>query len=198
MSFWDILLIDKSGSMFPNIKTIKEGFENLVKEQKEQGSKNKFTLIGFNQDIEILKDEYFPNISDLSDRDLAIKGLTAIYDAIGYVYDLIIKENRLGDITVTIISDGYENASRYYDAEKIEEKRKIIEKNYRLNFMFIGTDQKCIDDNASIIKHISNFVNCNGDMYLAMRTVSRNMSDSREKEELLNPGIKRSRCCKIV
>ena len=62
---WDILLLDNSSSMLPNINLVEKGYNNLIEEQIKQGSTNKFTVITFNEEVEIIKDEKFPNVSKM-------------------------------------------------------------------------------------------------------------------------------------
>ena len=52
---WDILIVDKSASMIHNIEDIKKGFNELIKEQTEQESENRFTVIAFNTNRKIFE-----------------------------------------------------------------------------------------------------------------------------------------------
>ena len=127
MENWDIIVIDKSASMLPNITKIIEGFNNLVIEQKNQGSINKFTVIGFNSFVEIMKNEKFPDVSHLKESDLVLKGSTALLDAMGNVYDMIysnkkVKNGAYKTVNITIITDGFENSSKFYTLEDLDEK----------------------------------------------------------------------------
>ena len=62
---WDILIVDKSASMVHNISDIKRGFSELIEEQMKQESENRFTVIAFNTDVEILTDDIFVNTIDV-------------------------------------------------------------------------------------------------------------------------------------
>ena len=45
MTNWNILVLDRSASMLSQKQKLVEGYNNLVNEQKEQGSTDKFTVI---------------------------------------------------------------------------------------------------------------------------------------------------------
>ena len=55
MSNWDILILDKSASMFKHKKDLIDGFNNLVLEQQAEKSTNLFTAVTFNDKVDILK-----------------------------------------------------------------------------------------------------------------------------------------------
>lgn len=184
MENWDIIVIDKSASMLPNITKIIEGFNNLVIEQKNQGSINKFTVIGFNSFVEIMKNEKFPDVSHLKESDLVLKGSTALLDAMGNVYDMIysnkkVKNGAYKTVNITIITDGFENSSKFYTLEDLDEKKKLIDEKINLVTLFIGTDYNCIKQNILEL-HVTRAVNCDGDIPAAFRMISKSMSDTRE------------------
>ena len=86
---WDILIVDKSASMIHNIEDIKKGFNELMEEQMKQESENRFTVIAFNTDVEILSDDIFANTLDIIDELTNVKGLTSLLDGIGKALSLI-------------------------------------------------------------------------------------------------------------
>lgn len=175
---WNILLVDKSASMLINFNTVKKGIENLIKEQIETGSTNRFTLIAFSSDVVEIKDEYFPDVSPLEDSQILGNGTTALYDAIGYVYEKIIESSEV-NVVFTIITDGYENSSKLHDSDSINKLKDEINKTKKVNVTFIGSDANCISTNSSIIlKHANSSMNCEGDFNLALKTASRTMSNA--------------------
>ena len=187
MENWNILVIDRSGSMIPNIKKIKDGFDNLVLEQKNNGSINKFTLVGFNSGVEIIRDEKFPDVSYIKHSELIFSGTTALLDAIGNVYDMIyynenVKNKKYKTVTITIITDGFENSSKFYTIEELDEKKKLIDEKITLIILFIGTDYDCIRKNV-INLHITQSFNCEGDIPSAFRMASKTMSETHENIE---------------
>ena len=186
-SKWDILVLDRSASMIHNIDKIKAGFADLVKEQKEQGSTNRFTVVGFNTEVEIMRDETFPDVSDLTQRDIYTKGCTALLDAVGTVYDMILENSEKKDVLITIITDGFENSSKKYTFETLNEKKKLLDENNNVKIVFIGTDINCLKGNV-LLPHVSQSVNVNGNMLHAMKTASRTMSNQRENTDYVPEG----------
>jgi len=175
---WNILLVDKSASMLINFKTVKKGIENLIKEQIENDSKDRFTLIAFSSDVVEIKDEYFPNISPVEDSQILGNGTTALYDAIGYVYEKIIESSEV-NVVFTIITDGHENSSKTHDSDSIKKLKEEINETKKVNVTFIGSDANCIRSNSSLIlKHANSSLNCEGDFNLALKTASRTMSNT--------------------
>tara|TARA_B110000093_G_scaffold177108_1_gene213605 strand:+ start:2331 stop:3032 length:702 start_codon:yes stop_codon:yes gene_type:complete len=185
---WDILIVDRSASMVDNIDNIKKGFKELIDEQIKQKSENRFTVMGFNTSVKILSDDMFPEIPDVSDEIVKVGGMTALLDAVGNAYNLILKQNKLKSITLTIITDGMENSSKDYTVEVLDKMKTKIDTDYSLNMVFIGADKMCLYGNP-IALHASQSVDCNGDLLKAMRTASSTMSSQRECTEYTPEGV---------
>jgi len=188
MPDWDILILDKSGSMINNKSDIISGFNELVRDQKAQNSTNLFTAITFNNEVELLKEGTFPNVSEIEDDDITVNGMTALLDAIGYVYTIIIKNKIYNNITVSVITDGIENSSKKYTHIQLNDMKAIIDENYKMKMVFIGADISCITEN-NISSHASQSVNCTGNLRRALRVASRTMSSNRDPDEYIPEGI---------
>lgn len=178
MKSWDILLLDISGSMFDNKIHLIKGFNNLLNEQKLENSKNYFTTFLFNEDISIFKEGLFQDIEKICDKDIIVRGKTALYDSVGYVYENIIKNDDYKKITLTIITDGIENCSKKYTPDILNFKKKIIDSLFDLKIVFIGTDISCLSDKNLSQQGFQN-VNCMGNIETALKIASRTMSNSR-------------------
>ena len=188
MSNWDILLLDESKSMEPNKTQLKDGFNDLVKQQITEKSKNKFTVIGFNDTTRVIKDEFFPDVSKINDDDINIKGQTALIDAVGEVYNMVIDQTEYKNIKITIITDGFENCSKTYTKKDLDSLKETLDNDYTTNIVFIGADISCIKNN--IIKdHVSHSVDYNGDIERALLVASRTMSSGRESVGYIPEGI---------
>jgi hypothetical protein len=185
---WDILIVDKSASMIHNIQDIKKGFNELIKEQIEQDSKNRFTVIAFNTDVEILSDDIFTNTLDVIDELTNVNGLTSLLDAIGKAYNLILKQKDTKDITLTVITDGQENSSRHYTVSQLDILKKDIDKDYNINMTFIGADKDCLYGNP-IALHANVSLSCEGNLLGAMRTASSSMSSQRDGTHYTPEGV---------
>lgn len=207
MANWDILLLDKSGSMMQNKKDLIEGFNELVNEQKKEESDNLFTVFTFNNEVELFKEDKFENFEKIDNTDIITKGSTALYDAIGNAYDMILENKMYKNITLTVITDGQENSSKFYTIDTLNDKKKQIDENFTIKMVFIGADISCITG-ENITLHASQSVDCRGDIYRALRIASRTMSSQRDgseyiPEESISQGVnpvtplvmKRSRSC---
>lgn len=206
MPNWDILVLDISASMLTNKKDLISGFNNLVSEQKQEQSTNLLTVITFNDVVEIFKEETFPNVSEIKETDITTTGTTALVDAVGEVYDMILNNNvKYENITLTVITDGQENSSKNYTIDELNEKKKHIDNTYMLKMVFIGADFSCITENQ-VNSHATQSVDCGGNIQKAMRIASRSMSGGREGSQYIPQGLvdakpitplimKRSNCC---
>ena len=188
MSNWDILVLDKSGSMFQNKKDLINGFNELVSEQKQEKSTNLFTVITFNDVVEVFMEESFPNVSEIKESDIITKGTTALLDAIGEVYDMILNNDKYTNVTLTVITDGHENSSKIYTIDTLNEKKKLIDNKYTLKMVFIGADISCVTNNE-VNSHATQSVDCSRNIHKALRIASRTMSSSREGSQYIPEGI---------
>lgn len=185
---WDILVVDKSASMIHNTEDIKKGFNELIKEQTEQESENRFTVIAFNTDVEIISDDIFTKTPDVIDELTNVKGLTALLDAIGKAYSLILNQTDKKDVTLTVITDGQENSSRHYTISQLDDLKKEIDKDYNLKMTFIGADKDCLYGNPiALHAHVS--LSCEGNLLGAMRTASSSMSSQRDGTDYTPEGV---------
>tara|TARA_B100001769_G_scaffold164213_1_gene129075 strand:+ start:141 stop:809 length:669 start_codon:yes stop_codon:yes gene_type:complete len=205
MTNWDILLLDKSGSMIDNKTDLINGFNELVNEQKKEESGNLFTVLTFNNEVELFKEGKFQNFQEIDNNSIITKGSTALYDAIGNAYDMILKNKMYTNITLTVITDGLENSSKFYTIDMLNDKKKQIDEKYTIKMVFIGADISCITE-EHIALHASQSVDCSGNIHRALRIASRTMSSQREGIEYVpeesiqvNPVtpliMKRSRSC---
>jgi len=187
---WNILIIDKSSSMFENKKLIRDGYNILIKEQIENKSENRFTVFTFNTFVEKIRDEYFPNVKEITEDEYKTFGLTCLLDAIGIVYEFIQAQTDIKNIVITLITDGVENSSTKYNKGQLNDIKEKLNKYYKIKFIFIGTNNECIKNNV-LNSHVNKSINCNGDVMAGMRSISKSMS-SHNSEFLDNSSNKRS------
>ncbi len=174
MPDWNILLIDASASMSSNSESVNKGIIDLFMEQKD--NEERFTFLTFNTDVKCVIDTKFNKInSRYIINSITNKGLTSLYDAIGYVYEMIVSDV-YEYISFTVITDGYENSSRIHTLTSLKNLRETIDKKYKLNVSFICETQGVLTHNSSIISHANESCEVSGDYEKAFRTVSRTMS----------------------
>lgn len=197
MPNWDILILDKSASMTSNKISLVNGFNELITEQKSEKSDNFFTVITFNDEVELYKEDKIKNFTLMKNTDIITRGTTALYDAIGYAYNMILQKIDYNKITITIITDGLENDSKYYTVEDLNNMKKIIENKYTVKLVFIGTDISCITNNC-IEGHATHSVDCKGDLKDALKIASRTMSSHREGSNYIPQGVVTSTATPLV
>lgn len=174
MAFWNILAVDTSASMLSNLDSMKKGIIDLFKEQEK--NKDRFTFITFNSVVNEIIDLNFNEVNyDDIIKNLNIKGMTALYDSIGYVYEKILYD-QYKNITITLITDGYENSSVKYNLHSLKDLRKEVDKVANINMTFICSDNDILNSNSAIISHANESCEISGDYVKAFRTVSRTLS----------------------
>ena len=142
-----VFILDRSGSMSGLEKDTIGGFNSMIEKQKKEDGKCYVTTVLFNHAMFTLHDRVgLDKIEPMTDRDYVVSGCTALIDAIGstvkHIED-IHRYQRPEDVpanTVFVITtDGFENASREYTADKV---RSMIEdkKKQDWEFLFIGAN----------------------------------------------------------
>ena len=147
------MIVDQSGSMTGSESQVIEGFNGQLKSiqtiQKE--FPNQELVMGlrfFNSQVD-RNAIPFNNVNTIAalNRELyRPDGGTALLDAIGKsIYDIKtqfgheIEENQ-ASVVLIIITDGYENASRFYTYGDIQRMVKELEATEKWNFTFMGAD----------------------------------------------------------
>jgi hypothetical protein len=70
----------------------------------------------------IIDNEKIENVQDVTPEQYRPNGMTPLYDAMGKAINALRKLVREGDhVLVTVVTDGYENASRFFSAGQIKE-----------------------------------------------------------------------------
>lgn len=146
-----VCIIDKSTSMAHTMDEVRSGFEEFIKEQKEQPGNARLTVTTFNHNYDILLDgaplSEVPN-GFLTEKNYNASGCTALLDAVGRTIDSV--GERLSDmdeserpekVIFLIMTDGQENSSQeYVSAVRIAEMVKHQTEKYNWEFMFIGAN----------------------------------------------------------
>ena len=143
-----IMILDMSGSMRNLTSDTIGGYNSLIDEQKKQPGEAKVTTILFDDRYIILHDrEDIQKVNPITDKEYMPRGMTAMLDAIGRTLVSVgeklaqtPEEERPGKVLVTIITDGYENASKEYNWAAIKEMIKEQREKYSWVFSFIGAD----------------------------------------------------------
>jgi len=177
MSVWNILLVDASASMSSNVESVNKGIVDLFIEQQE--NKDRFTFLTFNTDVQCVIDADFNEInSENIIKNIVNHGLTALYDAVGHVYEMVLSDLH-EYVNITIITDGNENSSKNHKLASLKTLREKIDKMCNVNVTFICENENVLNSNLAIISHANESCEVSGDYTEAFRTVSRVMSNVR-------------------
>lgn len=148
-----VYIIDMSGSMSDLRTDTIGGYNSMIRKQKELGNekpelKANVTTVLFDDRYIVLHDRKDLNdIADITEKEYQPCGTTAMLDAIGKTFVSIgqklaamPEEERPGLVSVTIITDGYENASKEYTWERVREMIKEQREKYSWMISFIGAN----------------------------------------------------------
>ena len=152
-----VFVLDKSGSMSGSEGSTISSFNEYLEKEKKNNYKTRITTILFSDDFSYLyKGADVSKVSPLTRDDYFVGGCTALYDAIGSSINYIDRCDT-DKVLFIIITDGYENASKEFDKEKI---RGMIKNHSNYEFVYIGADIDSYSSGGSIgIKsdNIANF-----------------------------------------
>lgn len=146
---YNVVILDKSGSMTSirkqAVDSVNETFGCIRSMRKKNAEQEQFvTLVAFcgcEQKV-IYENTPIEKVKDITLADYEPCCMTPLYDAIGNVCTRLhttIKDDASASVAVTIITDGYENASREFSAKAI---KALIEAYKQEGWMFayIGAD----------------------------------------------------------
>ena len=117
------------------------------------GVRTLISTVLFDNVSEVIHDRVsVQNIKPLTDRDYTVRGCTALLDAIGgaiHHIGNIHKYARAEDVPehtlFVITTDGMENASRHYNAERIKQMIERQKARYGWEFLFLGANIDAVE-----------------------------------------------------
>lgn len=143
-----VFILDRSGSMSRLESDTIGGFNSMIdKQKKEEGEAVVSTVLFDNESVVIHDRLPLDKVPRMTEKEYFTRGCTALLDAvggaihhIGNVHKYVRKEDVPEKTLFIITTDGYENASKRYDYEKV---RKMIERQkekYGWEFLFLGAN----------------------------------------------------------
>jgi len=152
-SLTDITIVsDRSGSMNSVRDATIEAFNGYVSSQQQCAGQAQLTLVQFDDQYETpLSCVPIARTPSLNHPSYEPRGSTALFDAIGRT--LVVTGARLNAMPATqrpskvllvIQTDGYENASREFRAQQIQEMIAHQRDKYGWQFVFLGANQDAI------------------------------------------------------
>lgn len=147
-----VFIIDRSGSMGGLESDTIGGFNAMLNEQQAASGEAVVTTVLFDDKYELLHDRLdIRAVAPLTDKDYTVRGSTALLDALGRTINKIraaqkhTAENyRAEKVLFVIITDGLENASREYSAERIKTRIERQKQKYGWEFVFFGANMDAV------------------------------------------------------
>lgn len=143
-----VFIIDRSGSMSGLEKDTIGGFNSFVERQKQEAGEAYITTVLFDDRVEVLhKRENIYLVEKMTSKQYYVRGCTALLDAIGYSINNMIRTVKIlpedlkpEKVLFVITTDGYENASKEYNYERIKNMINDQKEYYHWEFLFLGAD----------------------------------------------------------
>ena len=148
-----VFILDRSGSMSGLESDTIGGFNGVLARQKEVEGTAYVSTILFDHEEIVLHDRVdIAQVEPLTEKDYQPRGSTALLDALGGAIKHTVKvqgylpeEYKARKVIFTIITDGYENASRKYSVEKV---RKMVEEQTEKGweFVYLGANLDAVSE----------------------------------------------------
>ena len=145
---FNLIILDESGSMSSIEKQAIDGVNETVQtiraaQKKHEDQVHYLTLVSFNSDSvkTIYENVEAEKVEELTNKQYCPACCTPLYDAMGNALTRLCKNVAENDVVlVTVITDGYENASHEYDGKAIKSLVESL-KNRGWIFTYIGANQ---------------------------------------------------------
>lgn len=167
----NLLIIDESGSMYsiyhPSLTGLNETLQTIRQAENDNPEQEHFvTLVSFNTGHynEIYKNTPAKQTTDLAESSYSPNGGTPLFDAMGRAITDMDKIAGKDDVVlVTIITDGYENASREYIAPVIKNLVETMQaKGWVFTYIGANQDVTAVAESMSINNHLFFEANATG------------------------------------
>lgn len=163
MRIFNVIILDASGSMQSIYQQALSGVNETIQtirhgQEQHPEVRQYLTLASFANpdDLQVVyKAEPINFVKDLTEDDYRLRGCTALHDAMGDMITDTQKSAKHDDaVLVTIITDGYENASLRWSGPQI---KSLVEELRQMGwtFAYIGADQDALAEAAKVGIHNS-------------------------------------------
>lgn len=151
-----VFILDRSGSMAGLEADTIGGFNAMIEKQRKEVGECYVSTILFDNVSEVLHDRVkLSEVSPITDKQYTVRGCTALIDAIGGAVHHIAnihKYARPEDVPehtmFVITTDGMENASRIFTADKVKKMIERQKSKYGWEFLFIGANIDAVETAA--------------------------------------------------
>ena len=148
-----VFILDKSGSMSGLEKDTIGGFNSMLDQQRKVDGECVITTVLFDNRYELLHDRIdIRAVQPMTEQEYFVGGSTALLDAIGKTIHKIgtVQKNTAEDyraekVMFVIITDGEENASRYFSSAQIRQMIQRQKERYGWEFIFLGANIDAVE-----------------------------------------------------
>jgi uncharacterized protein YegL len=129
------------------------GYNSMLEKQKSVEGECYITTVLFDNNYELLHDRIdIKAVSSITEKEYAVGGSTALLDAIGRTIHKIgnaqkhtANDYRAEKVMFIIITDGEENSSREYSADKVKAQIERQKVKYGWEFIFLGANIDAVE-----------------------------------------------------
>ena len=148
-----VFILDRSGSMHGMEADTIGGFNSMIEKQKALEGHACVSTILFDHESVVLHDRVgLSKIKPMSVKEYTVRGCTALLDAIGgaihhiaHVHKYARKEDVPEHTVFVIVTDGLENASRHYTADRVKQMIEKEKNKYGWEFLFLGANIDAVE-----------------------------------------------------
>jgi uncharacterized protein YegL len=148
-----VFILDKSGSMSGLESDTIGGYNSMLAKQQAVEGECRITTVLFDHTYELLHDRAdLRAVRPITAEEYFVGGSTALLDAIGRTIHKISSaqkhtaaDYRAETVLFVIITDGYENASREYSAERVKQLIEHQKARYGWEFIFLGANIDAVE-----------------------------------------------------
>ena len=153
-----VFVLDRSGSMSGMEADTIGGFNSMIEKQKKEDGKAFVSTVLFDHETEVLHDRVsLDRVSKMTDKEYYVRGCTALLDAvggairhIGNIHKYARREDVPEKTMFVIITDGMENASRKYSADRVKQMIEKQKAKYGWEFIFLGANIDAVEAAGNI------------------------------------------------
>ncbi len=148
-----VLILDRSGSMQGLEGDTIGGFNSMLEKQKGEPGEALVSTVLFDDETQVLHDRVkLREVKPMTRKEYYVRGCTALLDAIGGAIHHIgnihkyAREEDVPERTLFVITtDGMENASRRYTAQRVKEMIRRQKEKYGWEFLFLGANIDAVE-----------------------------------------------------
>lgn len=143
-----VFILDRSGSMAGLERDTIGGFNAMLEKQKRAEGEAVISTVLFDNTSQVVHDRVdVCRIEPMTEDTYFVRGCTALLDAIGgaihhiaNVHKYAREEDRPEKTLFVITTDGMENASRHYSADRVKQMIQRQKERYGWDFLFLGAN----------------------------------------------------------